>query len=87
MTDRVPREEWIKSQPRALLASCVLMPDGQGRVLLLRCRPGRPTPGRGGCPRDADHGGFLVGGALRECGDLREGGAARGVTPVVYCRP
>lgn len=57
MTDWVPREEWIRSQPRALLASCVLMLDEQGRVLLLRYGAGRPDAGRWWLPGGMlDHG-------------------------------
>ncbi|MET8565103.1 NUDIX hydrolase [Streptomyces flaveolus] len=57
MTEWVPREEWIKSQPRALLASCVLMLDERGRVLLLRYGPGRPDAGHWWLPGGMlDHG-------------------------------
>lgn len=45
MTDWVPRAEWVRTQPRALLASCVLMLDPQARILLLRYGPGHPNPG------------------------------------------
>jgi len=41
----LPREEWVKTQPQALMASCVLLLDGEGRVLLLRYGPGQPAAG------------------------------------------
>jgi 8-oxo-dGTP pyrophosphatase MutT (NUDIX family) len=41
----VPREEWIKTQPQALIASCVVIYDHQGRILLLRYGPGQPNAG------------------------------------------
>ncbi|MFC9927419.1 NUDIX hydrolase [Streptomyces sp. NPDC127190] len=57
MTGWVPRAEWVKTQPQALLASCVLMLDGQSRVLLLRYGPGHPNAGRWWLPGGMlDHG-------------------------------
>ncbi|WP_246561477.1 NUDIX hydrolase [Streptomyces roseirectus] len=41
----LPREEWVQTQPRTLLASCVLLLDTAGRVLLLRYAPGQPAAG------------------------------------------
>ncbi|MDT0438472.1 MULTISPECIES: NUDIX hydrolase [Streptomyces] len=41
----LPREEWIKTQPQALLASCVVLRDPRGRMLLLRYGPGQPASG------------------------------------------
>ncbi|WP_406511584.1 hypothetical protein OG851_05480 [Streptomyces sp. NBC_00161] len=43
----IPREEWIKTLPRTIVASCVVMLDRDGRVLLLRYGPGRPAAGTG----------------------------------------
>lgn len=42
----VPREEWIKTQPQALIASCVVLLDQQHRMLLLRYGPGHPNAGK-----------------------------------------
>ncbi|MEU1300335.1 NUDIX hydrolase [Streptomyces shenzhenensis] len=57
MTDWVPREEWIESQPRTLLASCVVVLDGRGRLLLVRYGPGQPTAGNWWLPGGMlDHG-------------------------------
>lgn len=41
----VPRQEWIKTQPQALIAACVVLLDRQGRILLLRYGPGQPNAG------------------------------------------
>ncbi|MEV7616202.1 NUDIX hydrolase [Streptomyces sp. NPDC089799] len=41
MADWIPREEWVKTQPQALVASCVMLLDDQGRMLLLRYGPGQ----------------------------------------------
>ncbi|MFJ6743005.1 NUDIX hydrolase [Streptomyces sp. NPDC091279] len=41
----LPREEWIKTLPQALLASCVLVRDARARVLLLRYGPGQQGSG------------------------------------------
>jgi 8-oxo-dGTP pyrophosphatase MutT (NUDIX family) len=57
MTDWVPREEWVRTQPRALLASCVLMLDERARILLLRYGPGGPGAGTWWLPGGMlDHG-------------------------------
>ncbi|MFB7495761.1 NUDIX hydrolase [Streptomyces sp. NPDC056161] len=57
MADWVPREEWVKSQPMALLASCVVMLDDRGRVLMLRYGPGQPAAGTWWLPGGMlDHG-------------------------------
>jgi 8-oxo-dGTP pyrophosphatase MutT (NUDIX family) len=57
MADWVPREEWVASQPRALLASCVVMLDARGRVLMLRYGPGQPSAGNWWLPGGMlDHG-------------------------------
>ncbi|MFI1201629.1 NUDIX domain-containing protein [Streptomyces sp. NPDC020883] len=42
----IPREEWIKTQPEALIASCVVLLDQQHRMLLLRYGPGHPNAGK-----------------------------------------
>lgn len=41
MGDWIPREEWVKTQPQALVASCVMLLDDQDRMLLLRYGPGQ----------------------------------------------
>lgn len=41
----LPREEWIRTQPQALIASCVLLRDPRGRMLLLRYAAGQPAAG------------------------------------------
>ncbi|MEU9480593.1 NUDIX hydrolase [Streptomyces sp. NPDC048191] len=57
MTDWVPRAEWIRTQPQALLASCVLMRDREARLLLLRHGPGNPYAGSWWLPGGMlDHG-------------------------------
>ncbi|MFD5871626.1 NUDIX hydrolase [Streptomyces sp. NPDC060322] len=45
MTTWMPREEWVKTLPQAIAASCVVLLDGEGRVLLLRYGPGGPVSG------------------------------------------
>ncbi|MGW2638446.1 NUDIX hydrolase [Streptomyces sp. NPDC001348] len=53
----IPRAEWVKTQPQALLASCVVLLDGRGRVLLLRYGPGQPAAGTWWLPGGmVDHG-------------------------------
>ncbi|WP_244184622.1 NUDIX hydrolase [Streptomyces cellostaticus] len=57
MTDWVPREEWVRTQPQALLASCVLMLDQRSRILLLRYGPAGPNAGTWWLPGGMlDHG-------------------------------
>ncbi|MER6527026.1 NUDIX hydrolase [Streptomyces sp. NPDC001508] len=57
MANWVPREQWIESQPRTLLASCVVVLDGRGRLLLLRYGPGQPAAGAWWLPGGMlDHG-------------------------------
>ncbi|MFI8504797.1 NUDIX hydrolase [Streptomyces sp. NPDC085524] len=41
MGDWIPRAEWVKTQPQALVASCVMLLDEQDRMLLLRYGPGQ----------------------------------------------
>ncbi|MER6348100.1 NUDIX hydrolase [Streptomyces sp. NPDC001595] len=53
----MPREEWVKTQPRALVASCVLLYDGPGRLLVLRYGADEPQAGRWWLPGGMlDHG-------------------------------
>lgn len=66
----LPREEWVKTQPQALLASCVLVSDDAGRVLLLRYAPAQPAAGDWWLPGGMlDHGEDPATAARRE---LRE---------------
>ena len=46
MTEWMPREQWVRTQPQALLAACVLVLDDDGRVLLLRYGAGQPGAGQ-----------------------------------------
>ncbi|GHB84527.1 hypothetical protein GCM10010347_64320 [Streptomyces cirratus] len=41
MGDWIPREKWVKTQPQALVASCVMLLDDHDRMLLLRYGPGQ----------------------------------------------
>ncbi|OIJ99332.1 NUDIX hydrolase [Streptomyces sp. MUSC 14] len=53
----LPREEWVRTQPRALIGSCVLVHDSGGRVLLLRYGPDGPGAGTWWLPGGMlDHG-------------------------------
>ncbi|MEV5159224.1 NUDIX hydrolase [Streptomyces sp. NPDC053728] len=45
MSTWIPREEWVKTLPQAIVASCVVLLDGEGRVLLLRYGSGGPAAG------------------------------------------
>ncbi|MGF0177112.1 NUDIX hydrolase [Streptomyces sp. Marseille-Q5077] len=63
----VPREEWIKTQPQALIASCVMLLDSQGRMLLVRYAPGQPLAGDWWLPGGMlDHGEDPCAAAWRE---------------------
>ncbi|MEU9052575.1 NUDIX hydrolase [Streptomyces sp. NPDC048384] len=63
----VPREEWIKTQPQALIASCVMLLDSQGRILLVRYGPGQPMAGDWWLPGGMlDHGEDPCAAARRE---------------------
>ncbi|MET9961735.1 hypothetical protein ABZ128_22225 [Streptomyces sp. NPDC006326] len=42
----IPREEWIKTLPQTVVASCVMMLDPDDRILLLRYGHGQPVPGQ-----------------------------------------
>ncbi|WP_405591963.1 NUDIX hydrolase [Streptomyces sp. NBC_01092] len=53
----IPREEWIKTQPQALIAACVVLLDRQDRILLLRYGTGQPNAGHWWLPGGMlDHG-------------------------------
>jgi ADP-ribose pyrophosphatase YjhB (NUDIX family) len=53
----LPRKEWIKTQPLALIASCVVLLDRRDRILLLRYGPGQPNAGHWWLPGGMlDHG-------------------------------
>ncbi|MER5852992.1 hypothetical protein ABT126_40075 [Streptomyces sp. NPDC002012] len=41
----MPRQEWVKTQPQALLVSCVVLLDQQGRMLMLRYAECEPSGG------------------------------------------
>ncbi|MEV6833339.1 NUDIX hydrolase [Streptomyces sp. NPDC051133] len=70
MTDWVPRTEWVRTQPQALLASCVLMLDEQARLLLLRYGTGGPYAGHWWLPGGMlDHGEDPWAAARREMGE------------------
>ncbi|GAB2751879.1 NUDIX hydrolase [Streptomyces bullii] len=63
----LPREEWIKTLPQAIVASCVLLLDAEDRILLLRYAAGQPGAGTWGLPGGMlDHGEDPVGAARRE---------------------
>lgn len=63
----VPRKEWIKTQPQALIASCVMLLDSQGRILLVRYAPGQPIAGDWWLPGGMlDHGEDPCAAARRE---------------------
>lgn len=53
----LPREEWIRTLPQAVAASCVLLLDPAGRILLLRYAQGQPCAGAWWLPGGMlDHG-------------------------------
>ncbi|MFK0160732.1 NUDIX hydrolase [Streptomyces sp. NPDC090499] len=67
MAEWVPREEWIRTQPQALIASCVFIRDEGDRVLLLRYGPGQPVAGEWWLPGGMlDHGEDPLTAARRE---------------------
>ncbi|MFD5342074.1 NUDIX hydrolase [Streptomyces hawaiiensis] len=77
----LPRDEWVKTLPQTIVASCVLLLDAEDRMLLLRYADGQPAAGLWGLPGGMlDHGEDPVGAARRElheetgiclAGDLR----------------
>jgi 8-oxo-dGTP pyrophosphatase MutT (NUDIX family) len=63
----LPRAEWVKTLPQAIVASCVLLLDPQDRILLLRYAPGQPGAGLWGLPGGMlDHGEDPLSAACRE---------------------
>ncbi|MEU6192090.1 NUDIX hydrolase [Streptomyces sp. NPDC047061] len=67
MAEWVPRAEWIRTQPQALIAACVFMRDQHDRVLLLRYGPGQPVAGGWWLPGGMlDHGEDPLTAARRE---------------------
>lgn len=80
MAEWVPRAEWIRTQPQALIAACVFMLDEHDRVLLLRYGPGQPWSGRWWLPGGMlDHGEDPRTAARREM--LEETGITLGSEP------
>ncbi|MEU0837565.1 NUDIX hydrolase [Streptomyces sp. NPDC005969] len=63
----MPREEWVKTQPQALIASCVVLLDRRRRMLMLRYAPGQPSAGSWWLPGGMlDHGEDPLTAAWRE---------------------
>ncbi|UOB13076.1 NUDIX hydrolase [Streptomyces sp. HP-A2021] len=63
----LPRDEWVKTLPQTIVASCVLLLDAEDRVLLLRYAEGQPGVGLWGLPGGMlDHGEDPVTAAHRE---------------------
>ncbi|OUD04352.1 NUDIX hydrolase [Streptomyces swartbergensis] len=63
----LPRDEWVKTLPQTIVASCVLLLDAEDRILLLRYAEGQPGAGLWGLPGGMlDHGEDPVGAACRE---------------------
>ncbi|MFF3730772.1 NUDIX hydrolase [Streptomyces sp. NPDC002476] len=53
----LPRQEWVKTQPQALVASCVLLRDEHSRLLMLRYSSTEPGSGKWWLPGGMlDHG-------------------------------
>ncbi len=82
MVEWMPREEWVRTQPQALLAACVMVLDGEGRLLLLRYGPGQPSVGQWWLPGGMlDHGEDPWAAARREMRE--ETGIELGPLPVL----
>ncbi|MFI8187616.1 NUDIX hydrolase [Streptomyces sp. NPDC085946] len=63
----LPHEQWVKTLPQTVVASCVLLLDREDRILLLRYAGGRPGAGTWGLPGGMlDHGEDPLGAARRE---------------------
>ncbi|MFF1917032.1 NUDIX hydrolase [Streptomyces sp. NPDC058239] len=63
----MPRQEWVKTQPQALVASCVVLLDQQGRMLMLRYAESEPSGGTWWLPGGMlDHGEDPLTAARRE---------------------
>jgi ADP-ribose pyrophosphatase YjhB (NUDIX family) len=63
----LPRDEWVRTLPQTIVASCVLLLDAEDRMLLLRYAEGQPGVGLWGLPGGMlDHGEDPVGAARRE---------------------
>ncbi|PNG23681.1 NUDIX hydrolase [Streptomyces cahuitamycinicus] len=63
----LPRDEWVKTLPQTVVASCVLLLDAEDRFLLLRYADGQPAAGLWGLPGGMlDHGEDPAGAARRE---------------------
>ncbi|MBR8641557.1 NUDIX hydrolase [Streptomyces tuirus] len=63
----LPRDEWVKTLPQTIVASCVLFLDAEDRMLLLRYAGGQPGAGLWGLPGGMlDHGEDPVAAACRE---------------------
>ncbi|MFF9805804.1 NUDIX hydrolase [Streptomyces coeruleorubidus] len=63
----LPRDEWVKTLPQSIVASCVLLLDAEDRILLLRYAEGQPGAGLWGLPGGMlDHGEDPLGAACRE---------------------
>ncbi|MFD5477983.1 NUDIX hydrolase [Streptomyces hawaiiensis] len=63
----LPRDEWVKTLPQTIVASCVLLLDAEDRMLLLRYADGQPAAGLWGLPGGMlDRGEDPVGAARRE---------------------
>ncbi|MFI7019861.1 NUDIX hydrolase [Streptomyces sp. NPDC050164] len=63
----LPRDEWVKTLPQTIVASCVLLLDAEDRILLLRYAEGQPGVGLWGLPGGMlDHREDPVGAACRE---------------------
>jgi 8-oxo-dGTP pyrophosphatase MutT (NUDIX family) len=63
----LPREEWVKTLPQAIVGACVLLLDDEDRVLLLRYAEGQPSAGTWGLPGGMlDHGEDPLSAAQRE---------------------